>query len=135
MTITHDALNLTVPCTPCEQTDACGNITFPQLCWRAVIIKALEEIKVGSSSLSSYQIYRLQKHDFNNGPYITFAQFIPFTARKRSLEQGNIFTSVCQEFCSQGGVWSRGCVETPRDGGMHPTGMHPCSYFSSLPSI
>ena len=25
------------------------------------------------------------------------------TARKRSLEQGNIFTSVCQEFCSQGG--------------------------------
>ena len=25
------------------------------------------------------------------------------TARKRSLGQGNIFTSVCQEFCSQGG--------------------------------
>ena len=32
-----------------------------------------------------------------------------FTARKRSLGQGNIFTSVCQEFCSQGGgAWSRG---------------------------
>ena len=26
-----------------------------------------------------------------------------FTARKRSLGQGNIFTSVCQEFCPQGG--------------------------------
>ena len=26
-----------------------------------------------------------------------------FTARKRSLGLGNIFTSVCQEFCSQGG--------------------------------
>ena len=25
-----------------------------------------------------------------------------FTARKRSLGQGNIFSSVCQEFCSQG---------------------------------
>ena len=30
-----------------------------------------------------------------------------FTARKRSLGQGNIFRSVCQEFCPQGGcmVW------------------------------
>ena len=26
-----------------------------------------------------------------------------FTARKRSLRQGNIFIGVCQEFCSQGG--------------------------------
>ena len=26
------------------------------------------------------------------------------TARKRSLGQGNIFSSVCQEFCSQGGL-------------------------------
>ena len=40
------------------------------------------------------------------------------TARKRSLGQGNIFTSVCQEFCSQGGcllpgdlVWR--CVPPP----------------------
>ena len=57
------------------------------------------------------------------------------TARKRSLGQGNIFTSVCQEFSSQegclvwggsmvpggvysrgsawGGAWSGGLVETP----------------------
>ena len=27
---------------------------------------------------------------------------ILFTARKRSLGQGNIFTSMCQEFCTQG---------------------------------
>ena len=27
-----------------------------------------------------------------------------FTARKRSLGQGNIFSSVCQEFCTRGGV-------------------------------
>ena len=45
-----------------------------------------------------------------------------FTVRKRSLGQGNIFTSVCQEFysketgmgpgprgpCSGGSIWSRG---------------------------
>ena len=29
--------------------------------------------------------------------------FIIITARKRSLGQGNIFSSMCQEFCSQGG--------------------------------
>ena len=29
---------------------------------------------------------------------------IIFTARKRSLGQGNIFSSVCQEFCSEGGL-------------------------------
>ena len=39
-----------------------------------------------------------------------------FTARKRSLGQGNIFTSLCQEFCSQvgeEGAWSGG-VPGPR---------------------
>ena len=30
-----------------------------------------------------------------------------FTARKRSLGQGNIFSSVCQEFCSQVGYLGR----------------------------
>ena len=35
-----------------------------------------------------------------------------FTARKRSLGQGNIFTSVCQEFCSQGeGVLSQHALQ------------------------
>ena len=38
------------------------------------------------------------------------------TARKWSLGQGNIFRSMCQEFCSQGGAWSRG-VSGPRRGG------------------
>ena len=40
------------------------------------------------------------------------------TARKRSLGQGNIFTSVCQEFCSQGGCLVPGGVWRPplRDG-------------------
>ena len=36
-----------------------------------------------------------------------------FTARKRSLGQGNIFTSVCQEFCSRGGAWSGGVPGDP----------------------
>ena len=32
------------------------------------------------------------------------------TTHKRSLGQGNIFRSVCQEFCSQGGVPGPGGV-------------------------
>ena len=35
--------------------------------------------------------------------YIPLITGIIFTARKRSLGQGNIFRSLCQEFCSQGG--------------------------------
>ena len=35
-----------------------------------------------------------------------------FTARKRSLRQGNIFRSVCQEFCSRGeGVLSQHALQ------------------------
>ena len=74
-----------------------------------------------------------------------------FTARKRSLGQGNIFIGVCQEFCSQGACFHPGGVLPPRGGlspgrgassqggawwrppgtataacGMHPTGMHSC---------
>ena len=35
-----------------------------------------------------------------------------FTARKRSLGQGNVFTPVCQSFCSQG-------VSDPLNAGIH----------------
>ena len=73
-----------------------------------------------------------------------------FTARKRSLGQGNIFTNVCQEFCSRGGGGGgsdplRAGIPPPfpgkadpplcavhagrygqQAGGMHPTGMQSC---------
>ena len=75
------------------------------------------------------------------------------TARKRSLGQGNIFSSVCQEFCLStcwDTPWSRhppprGTRHPPRDqappctvhagrfgqqaGGMHPTGMQSCFHM------
>ena len=78
-----------------------------------------------------------------------------FTARKRSLGQSNTFSSVCQEFCSQGGVprqvlpspragtppWAGtppGQVHPPeavhagryeqQEGGTHSTGMHSCCF-------
>ena len=38
---------------------------------------------------------------YHCGTYFTF--FIIFTAGERSLGQGSIFRSVCQEFCPQGG--------------------------------
>ena len=41
------------------------------------------------------------------------------TARKRSLGQGNIFRSVCQEFCPQGGVCLSACWDTHT----HPLGV------------
>ena len=59
-------------------------------------------------------------------------QFFLITARKRSLGQGNIFRSVCQEFCSRGGIpglggawswegaWSGG---VPGPGGAGPGGV------------
>ena len=54
--------------------------------------------------------------------YITLkCQSVFITARKRSLGQGNIFRSVCQEFCSQGWVCvvAGGGACVVAQGGMH----------------
>ena len=51
------------------------------------------------------------------------------TAHKRSLGQGNIFTSVCHSFCPQG----RG-VSAPRARGLHPGGLHH-GRLGRLPSL
>ena len=48
-----------------------------------------------------------------------------FTARKRNLGQCNVFTPVCQSFCSQGGG------SASRGGGLHLGGRH-CNAFSPL---
>ena len=55
---------------------------------------------------------------------VVFLLQILVTARKRSLAQGSIFTSVCQEFCPQGGgacsgggVWSKGGLQAHTQGG------------------
>ena len=59
-------------------------------------------------------VFRLHCRHFENGKcsgltYKLFSNFPAiFTARKRSLGQGNIFRSVCQDFCPQGGAWSWG---------------------------
>ena len=37
------------------------------------------------------------------------------------LEQGNIFSTVCQEFCPRGGTWAPLCRYTPT-GQVHPPG-------------
>ena len=57
-----------------------------------------------------------------------------FSARKQSLGQGNIFRSVCQEFCSLGESTWAATPPPPRTrytpgqqgGSTHPTGMHSC---------
>ena len=49
-----------------------------------------------------------------------------FTARKRSLEQGNIFRSVCQEFCSGwGGVVSQHALQVVSQHALQQGGWYP----------
>ena len=69
------------------------------------------------------RIFWLNRVISRNGQYIDVYRRITeisqrtrmFTARKRSLGQGNIFRSVCQEFCPWGGAWSGGwAVPAPR---------------------
>ena len=48
-----------------------------------------------------------------------------FTARKRSLGQGNIFSSMCQEFCSQGGSASVHAGIPPSPPPPHPPDQAP----------
>ena len=55
-----------------------------------------------------------------------------FTARKRSLGQGNIFRSVCQEFCSQRGEYLG--KYTPRQ--VHPPWqVHPLGRYTPLGQV
>ena len=58
-----------------------------------------------------------------------------FTARKRSLGQGNIFTSVCQELCSQGAASSRGVWsgESLLSGVSFPGGSGPRGFWCLFP--
>ena len=70
--------------------------------------------------------------------YALFFRYMSTSDRKiEDIVIGNIFTSVCQEFCPRGGgVRSRGgmhgrgaCVAGKtaiEAGGTHPTGMHSC---------
>ena len=55
-------------------------------------------------------IYSSRSHGSNSNCIVKLV-----TARKQSLGRGNIFSSVCQEFCSQGGV----------PGQVHPPGRYP----------
>ena len=57
---------------------------------------------------------------------IKFNVFSFVTARKRSLAQGNIFRSVCQEFCPQGGSASvHAGILPPRHPEQTPGSRHP----------
>ena len=54
------------------------------------------------------------------GPFTHIACI--FTGRKRSLGQGNIFRSVCQEFCPQGGGGVGQCLLRGEGNGGDPPG-------------
>ena len=82
---------------------------------RDVIAEVRRSLKVEETPLFAQAIMMMRPMDDEVSPTLLL-YFIIFTARKRSLGQGNIFTSVCQKFCPQrggacsGGVWSWGCL-------------------------
>ena len=47
------------------------------------------------------------------------------TLRWTKLRKGNVFTPVCQSFCSQGGVCPSACWDTPLPWADTPPGRHP----------
>ena len=73
----------------------------------------------------------------SNEPPSEDIHYLIFTARKRSLGQGNVFTSGCHSVHGGGGGDpAPGTTRYgERAGGMHPTGMHPCiiNIFPLLP--
>ena len=70
-----------------------------------------------NKNIHEVEDFMLRLHVLFSAPFLsgTHDLFDIFTARKRSLGQGNIFISVCQEFCSYGG-WV-GCL-LPGGGGL-----------------
>ena len=70
---------------------------------RDVIAEVRRSLKVEETPLFAQAIMMMRPMDDEVSPTLLL-YFIIFTARKRSLGQGNIFTSVCQEFCPQRGV-------------------------------
>ena len=92
-------------------------------------------------SCHGYSVYFIGLQDCNSpflgsGPEWTLAvkgAWVIVTARK-SLGQGNIFTSVYQEFCSRGGGVPGGDPPgtATAAGGTHPTGMHSCLKLKSV---
>ena len=80
---------------------------------RDVIAEVRRSLKVEETPLFAQAIMMMRPMDDEVSPTLLL-YFIIFTARKRSLGQGNIFTSVCHEFCPQRGV--------PAPGGSGPGG-------------
>ena len=75
---------------------------------RDVIAEVRRSLKVEETPLFAQAIMMMRPMDDEVSPTLLL-YFIIFTARKRSLGQGNIFTSVCQKFCPQrGGACSGG---------------------------
>ena len=64
----------------------------------------------------------IEQRWFVYNAFLFLKQFLPPATK---LGQGNIFRSVCQEFCSHQGAVHAGRYGQ-QAGGTHPTGMHTC---------
>ena len=104
-------------------------ILSPSMCQLTRRIGIPDKLAIAGSSSSGKICYAI--YHVNHGHLLTRCKELFITTRKRSLGQGNIFTSVCQEFCSQGvpvpagmGALSRGGVSGP--GGVPGPRRVPC---------
>ena len=104
---------LMLPTLFCEHTYACENFTFPQVRLPVVITHISKFGYLINRNIVSRNEYKAVSLKIKNS-YRTTSLFLPTAT---NLGQGNIFRSVCQEFCSQGGLphcmlgythWTRG---------------------------
>ena len=87
------------------------------------VLSETEVTKSGTDSDSSRKLVRRKR-------YFHYYLLLPAT----KLGQGNIFRSVCQEFCSHPGAVHAGRYGQ-QAGGTHPTGMHTCYQVFTLVNL
>ena len=98
---------------------------------------------IEATDFSIHLIFKIKQ--YKNANIVNFVYYRKtriFTARKRSLGQGNMFTGVCLSIGGSGpggcllpgGAWRRPPRTATAVGGMHPIEMHSC-YPSFLPSL
>ena len=86
-------------------------------------VKALEYAHTAVTT-RRYPQARLLRDIMTKILMVSDSQYLPPATK---LGQGNIFRSVCQEFCSHSGAVHAGRYGQ-QAGGTHPTGMHTCFF-------
>ena len=100
-------------CVTTTRKRSCGKVMFSDMFVGGVPSLAGGAMKGGGGSVKKHPLPSVNKRAER-----ILLECILVTACKRSLGQGNIFRSVCQEFCSQGEGWypSLACLQAHTQG-------------------